>query len=49
MNFCSSLSSAYDRGINFLGRDAGAPGFSLIAWSHILDGGNLCEASLLNT
>jgi hypothetical protein len=49
MNFCSSLSSACDRGISFPGRDASAPGFSSIAWSHILDGGNLYDASLLNT
>jgi hypothetical protein len=49
MNFYSSLSSACDRGISFLGRDAGAPGFSLMVWPHILDGGNLCDASSLNT
>ena len=49
MNFYSSLSSACDKGISFLGSDAGAPGFSLIAWSHILDGRNLCDASSLNT
>jgi hypothetical protein len=49
MNFCSSLSSAYDRGISFPDRDAGAPSFSLMVWSHIIHGGNLCDASLLNT
>ena len=49
MNFCSSLSSACDRGISFLGSNAGAPGHSSIVWSHILDGGNSCEASLPNT
>ena len=49
MNFCSSLSSAYDKGISFLGRDSGAPGFSSMVWSHILDGGNSCDASSLNT
>ena len=49
MNFCNSLSSTCDKGISFLGRDAGAPSFSLIAWSQILDGGNSCDASLLNT
>jgi hypothetical protein len=49
MNFCSSLSLACDKGISFPGSDTGAPGFSLIAWSHILDSGDLCDASLLNT
>jgi hypothetical protein len=49
MNFCSSLSSTCYKGISFPGRDAGAPGFSSIVWSHILDGGNSCDASLLNT
>jgi hypothetical protein len=49
MNSCSSLSSACDKRISFSGRDAGAPSFSSIAWSHILGGGNLCDASLLNT
>ena len=49
MNFCSSLSSACDKGISFLGSDAGAPGFGSIAWSHILNGWNLCDASSLNT
>jgi hypothetical protein len=49
MNFYSSLSSACDKGISFPGRDASAPGFSSMAWSHILDGGNSCDASLLNT
>ena len=49
MNFCSSLSSACDKGISFPGSDARAPVFSLIAWSHILNGGNSCDASLLNT
>jgi hypothetical protein len=48
MNLCSSLSCACDKGISFLGRDVRAPGFSLIAWSHILYGGNSCDASLLN-
>jgi hypothetical protein len=49
MNFYSSLSFACDKGISFLGRDAEAPGFSSIAWSHILDRINSCEASSLNT
>ena len=49
MNFCSSLSSACDKGISFPGSDTRAPGLSSIAWSHILDGGNLCDASSLNT
>ena len=49
MNFCNSLSSTCDKWISFLGKDAGAPGFNSITWSHILDGGNLCDASLLNT
>ena len=49
INFCSSLSSACDRGISFLSKDAGAPSFSSIAWSHIFDDGNLCDASSLNT
>ena len=49
MNFCSSLSSAYDRGISFPGRDTGASSFSSITWSYILKGGNSCDASSLNT
>ena len=49
MNFCSSLSSACNRGISFPGTDAGAPGFSSMMWSHILDGRNSCNASSLNT
>ena len=31
MNFYSSLSSACDSGMSFLGNDAGAPGLSSIA------------------
>src|SRR6266850_7330759 len=49
MNFLSSPSSGCDNGISFPGRDAGAPGLSSIAWSQMHDGGNSCDASLLNT
>src|SRR6267142_4628866 len=48
-NFRSSASSGCESGISFPGNDAGAPGLSSMAWSHRRDGGNLCEASSLNT
>jgi|SRR6266850_2202501 len=48
-NLRSSASSGCDKGISFLGRDAGAPGFSSIAWSQMHDRENLCDASSLNT
>src|ERR1700682_5674096 len=46
---CVSSSSGWDSRISLAGMDAGASGFSSIAWSHILAGGNLWEASLLKT
>ena len=48
-NLHSSTNSACDRGISFPGNDAGAPGLSSIVWSQIRDGGNLWDASPLNT
>jgi len=39
-NLCNSVNSAYDRGMSFLGNDAGAPGLSSIVWSQMHDGGN---------
>jgi len=48
-NFLSSASSDWDKGMSFLGKDAGALGLSSIVWSQRQDGGNLCDASLLNT
>src|SRR6267142_5351525 len=48
-NLHSSASSGCDSGMSFPGSDAGAPGLSSIAWSQMHDGGNLCDASLLNT
>jgi hypothetical protein len=44
-----SSSSGWDSRISLAGMDAGAPGFSSIAWSHILAGGNSWEASSLKT
>jgi hypothetical protein len=49
MNFRNSSSSSWERGISFPGRDDGAPGLSLIAWSQIHDGGKSFNASSLNT
>jgi hypothetical protein len=44
MNLCSSSCSASDSGISFPGSDVGVFGLSLIAGSHMRDGGNLWEA-----
>ena len=49
MNLRSSASSSCDSRISFPGSNAGAPGLSSIAWSQRRDGGNSCDASLLNT
>ena len=39
-NLRSSPISVWDSQISLAGRDAGAPGFNSIAWSHSRDGGN---------
>ena len=49
MNLHSSSSSGWDSRINLAGRALGAPGFSSIAWSHSLAGGNSCDADSLKT
>src|SRR5487761_1183966 len=49
MNLRSSAISVWDSWISLAGRDAGAPGFNSIAWSHNRDGGNSWEASSLKT
>jgi len=48
-NLRNSVSSGWDSGISLPGSDAGTPGLSSMAWSHSRVGGNLCDASSLNT
>jgi hypothetical protein len=48
-NLCSSFCLVCDNGMSLPGSATGAFGFSLIAWSQIHEGGNLCEASSENT